>query len=126
MIKLFKIGYVAAERISPGSELEKYAEIERIDITNLRSPLASDITNCVAKRVVPRGKPITEDLAEVKPERLKGEPIRLIYNKDNLKLEITVIAEENAVTGRIFRVRNPISDVILVAKYIGGGTAVVY
>jgi flagella basal body P-ring formation protein FlgA len=125
-VKLFKIGYSAAERINPGGELEKCAQSERIDITNLRSPLASDITNRIAKRAIPRGKPITEDLTEQKPERFKGEPIRLIYNKDNLKLEITVIAEENAVTGRNFRVRNPISNVVLIAKYIGGGMAVVY
>jgi flagella basal body P-ring formation protein FlgA len=126
MVKVYANVGVASERISAGEEIASKTVYEYTDITGLRTPPLKDINGQMAKKVIQKGKILTADLAEAKPDRVKGEPIRLIYESGDLKIEINAVADGNAVEGKTFPVLNPITGKPVMARYIGNGTATVY
>ncbi|MDR2401248.1 MAG: flagella basal body P-ring formation protein FlgA, partial [Deferribacteraceae bacterium] len=60
------------------------------------------------------------------PDRVKGEPIRLIYKNGDLFIEINAVADGDAVEGKTFPVLNPATGKRVAARYLGNGTAQVY
>ncbi len=125
-VKMYRQGYVATNRITPSDDLESLCEYTLVDVTNLRTPLLTDIKGMMVKRTTVRGKPITTDMVELKPERVKGDIIRLVYKSNDFKIEISAIAEGNAVKGKTFPVKNPSSGKVFTALYQGNGVATVY
>jgi flagella basal body P-ring formation protein FlgA len=97
-----------------------------MEITSLRNPPITDLNKVTAKKIIQKGKIITADLVRPKPDRVKGEPIRLIYQNGELFIEISAIAEADAVEGKTFPVLNPATGKTVMAKYIGNGTAKIY
>jgi flagella basal body P-ring formation protein FlgA len=126
MVKVFANVGIASERINAGEEIASKTVYEYMDITGLRTPPLKDISGQIAKKVIQKGKILTADLAESKPDRIKGEPIRLIYESGDLKIEINAVADGNAVEGKTFPVLNPMTGKSVMARYIGNGTAKVY
>lgn len=125
-VKMYQQGYVATNRITPSDDIESLCEYTTVDVTNLRSPLQTDVKGMMVKRTIVKGKPITTDMVELKPERVKGDTIRLIYKTNDLNIEIAAIAEGNAVKGKTFPVKNPSSGKVLTAMYQGNGVATIY
>ena len=125
-VRIYQEGWIATGRVAQGEEFAANVEFARVDVTGLKGNLALEIDGMIAKRTVPKGKAITSDMLENRPERVKGDPIRLIYDNSVIKIEIAVIAEGNAVPGKTFPVKNPVSDKVFMALYQGDGTAVVY
>ncbi|MDR2104237.1 MAG: flagella basal body P-ring formation protein FlgA [Deferribacteraceae bacterium] len=117
---------VAAERINPGELLAGKAIKEVREITALRNPPIADLSDLTAKKAIQKGKIITEDLSLPKPDRVKGEPIQLIYKDGDLIIEISAVAAGDAVQGKIFPVLNPINSKIVNARYLGNGRAQIY
>ncbi len=125
VVKVFEEGYVLTERVRPGDDLTEKTEKMLVDVTNLRGELLKNPKGLIAARAFPKGRAVTMDMAELKPERVKGDTVLIVYNNGNIKLEISGIAEGNAVVGKSFPVRNPVSGVVLSAVYEGNGRAVV-
>lgn len=125
-VKMYQQGYIATNRITPLDDIESLCEYTTVDVTNLRAPLQTDVKGMMVKRTVVKGKPITTDMVDTKPERVKGDTIRLIYKSNDLNIEIAAIAEGNAVKGKTFPVKNPSSGKVLTAMYQGNGVATVY
>jgi len=125
VVKVFEDGYVTSDKVRPGDDLaEKTAKI-LVDVTNLRGKLLKDPTGQIALRALPKGRVLTKDMASPRPERVKGEAVLIVFSKGSIKLEISGVAEEDAVVGKSFLVRNPSSGIVLSAIYEGNGRAVV-
>ena len=124
--KIFEEGYVATDRIRVGDSVAGKVSTELIDVTNLRGTLVTDPADIIASKSINRGKVLTTDLVSARPDRTKGDAILLTYNDSTIKLEITGIAEGNAVIGKTFPVRNPSSGKVFSAIYQGNGRAVVH
>ncbi|MDR2869904.1 MAG: flagellar basal body P-ring formation chaperone FlgA [Deferribacteraceae bacterium] len=122
-VKVYEQGYVISAGLRAGDELAGAVQPELIDITNLRSPLVHDIDGLVAARSATRGKVLTVDLVQTRPERNKGDRVTLIYTSGKIRLEIDCIAEASAVVGKTFPVRNPSSGRVFTAVYLGEGLA---
>ncbi|MDR0454850.1 MAG: flagellar basal body P-ring formation chaperone FlgA [Deferribacteraceae bacterium] len=125
VVKAFEEGYVTSEKVLPGDNLVEKTVKMRIDVSNLRGELLKEPKDQVASRSFPKGRVLTTDMVEPRPERVKGDTVLIIYNKGNVRLEISGIAEGNAVIGKSFLVRNPSSGAVLSAIYEGNGRAVV-
>jgi flagella basal body P-ring formation protein FlgA len=126
MVKAFAEVRIAKERINAGEDLIKKSENKYLDITALRSTPLLELNKLVAKKTIQKGKIITAELTEPKPDRVKGEPIRLIYQNGELVIEINAIADGDAVEGKTFPVMNPVTGKTVTAKYLGNGTAKIY
>lgn len=123
VVKVYEEGYVTTDRIKQGDSIDGKIMPELLDVTNLRGTLVKDPAGLVASKSLVRGKALTEDMVGSKPERIKGDPILLVYNDGTIRLEIMAIAEGNAVVGKTFPVKNPSSGKVFTAVYRGNGVA---
>ena len=124
-VKVYEKGYVLISGLRSGDELGGAVMEELIDVTNLRTPLVKDLTDMIAARSATKGKVLTMDMVQPRPEKKKGDAVVLIYDKGSIKLEIECVAEGNAVPGNTLAVRNPSSGKVINATYMGDGFAVV-
>ena len=125
VVKAFEDGYIISEKVRHGDNLAEKTIKAFIDITNLRGELVKEPNGLVATKAFPKGRALTTDMVEMRPDRVKGDAVLIVYSRGNVKLEVPGIAEGNAVIGKNFLVRNPASGVVLSAVYEGNGKAVV-
>lgn len=123
-IKAFRQGYVSTERIKTGERPESKIRPQLIEVTNLRSSLITDPKGLIAEKMIPQGKPITEDLVSTEPALKKGDKVRIVYDDGNLKIETAGVAETDAFVGKPVQVRNVASQKVITANYAGGGVAI--
>ncbi|MDR2885076.1 MAG: flagellar basal body P-ring formation chaperone FlgA [Deferribacteraceae bacterium] len=121
--KIYEKAYITSDRVNPGDDLSKLVSIEEVDVTNLRGTLVKDLKGLTVSRAVSKGRTLTTDMTEGLPERKKGDQVLLVYNDGTIKLEISAIAEGDAVVGKSFPVKNPISGKVFSAVYKGNGIA---
>ncbi len=120
-VRAFKEGYVSVERIKAGDVIANKVQIEKIDVTSMRTMPLEDVDGLIAKRSMSYGRAITSDLVETMPEIRKGESVRIVYDNNGIKLETAGIAEEDGFIGKMLTVRNINSQKLVAGNYAGNG-----
>ncbi len=120
-VKGYKQAYVTKERLKAGDALKGKVALEKVEITNLKYNLVTNVENMAAARAVPAGKVITTDLIQDRPALKKGEAVKIIVSNGILHIETQGIVEENAMPGKPVLVRNTASQKVIAANYIGNG-----
>lgn len=120
-VKGFKNAYVTKERVKIGESLTGKITQEKVDVTNLKYELVTDVENIAAVRNMPAGKILTTDLVSEKPALKKGEAVKIIVSNGTLHIETQGVVEENALPGKKVLVRNTASQKVITANYIGNG-----
>lgn len=120
-VKGYKDAYVTKERLKAGDSLAGKVSVEKVDITNLKNNLVTNVENMTALRAIPAGKVLTSDLIQDKPALKKGESVKIIVSNGTLHIETQGIVEENAMPGKPVLVRNAASQKVIAANYIGNG-----
>lgn len=120
-VKGYKNAYVTKERVRAGESLAGKTVLQKVDITNIKYELASDVSSMAAARNMPAGKVLTTDLLSEKPALKKGEAVKIIVSNGILYIEAQGVVEENALPGKKVLVRNTASQKVITANYIGNG-----
>jgi flagella basal body P-ring formation protein FlgA len=122
-VRLYEEAYIIIRGLRAGDELAGAVRKGMVDVTNLRTELVQDIDGLVAARSATKGKVLTADMVQTRPELDKGDMVMLVYDKDGIKLEIQCIAQGKAIVGKTFHVRSTATGKVFSAVYIGGGRA---
>ena len=120
-IKGYKDAYVTTERLKAGDVLDGNYQLEKVDITNIKGKLVTKINKLQAAKSLPKGKVLTQDAVETKPELKKGDTVKIVYNNGILAIETKGVIEENAIVGQPVAVKNLNSQRIITALYVGNG-----
>ncbi len=120
-VKGYKNAYVTKERVKAGDVLSSKVTLEKVDITNIKNSLVTNIDNMAAARAMPAGKVLTTDLIQDRPALKKGEAVKIIVSNGILHIETQGVVEENAMPGKPVLVRNLSSQKVIAANYIGNG-----
>lgn len=120
-IKAYKDAFVTTNRLKAGDLIDGNYIKEKVDVTNIKGKLITDINKLQATKSMPKGKILTQDLVEAKPELKKGETVKIVYNNGILAIETKGVIEENATLGQPVSVKNINSQKIITALYVGNG-----
>lgn len=120
-VKGFKTAYITKERVKTGESLAGKITQEKVDVTNIKNQLVTDIESVAAARNMPAGKILTTDLVSEKPALKKGEAVKIIVSNGALYIETQGVVEENALPGKKVLVRNTASQKVITASYVGNG-----
>jgi|GEM_PF-1321160 flagella basal body P-ring formation protein FlgA len=120
-IKGYKTVYVTTDRIYKEKPLKGKITLKKVDITNLRDEPVENPDKYISNRVIASGRILDKSMVMKKPDILKGEKVKIIFNEDNLRVSTEGILQEHAYIGKIVRVENTSSGKIISGKYIGNG-----
>lgn len=124
-IEAFKEGYVADKKISSGEEIKNSVRKTKINITNLRDELVTDIGKFSAKKRISPNRPITMSDVYLTYDIKKGDIIKILYISDTIKVETMGESLEDGYKGKKIRIKNLTSGKIITAVYRGQKVAVV-
>ncbi|NPA12425.1 MAG: flagellar basal body P-ring formation protein FlgA [Aquificae bacterium] len=80
------------------------------------------VVNAVAKTTIQAGKPITLNMIQPDYPVKKGSNVKVIYNRNGIRIEIVGVALENGQQGQTIKVKNPSTGKVLPCKVIGKDT----
>ncbi len=80
------------------------------------------VVGAVAKVFIQKGKPIRENMIEPDYPVKKRSYVKVVYDRNGIKIEITGYALENGQKGQVIKVKNPSTGKILPCKVIGENT----
>ncbi|MBK3332484.1 flagellar basal body P-ring formation protein FlgA [Persephonella atlantica] len=95
----------------------KKVEFEREIITDI-----STVEGAVTKTFIKEGKPIKTFMIQIDYPVKKRDYVRVVYDRNGIKIEITGIALENGVIGQSIKVKNSSTGKLLRCRVIGRGT----
>ncbi|WP_022851129.1 flagellar basal body P-ring formation chaperone FlgA [Limisalsivibrio acetivorans] len=120
-------GYVKAlvttDRVRKGETLKESVEYELVDMSRVRGDLVYEPTGLVADRNIGEGRTITKDMLKNKPDLAQGSSVRLVYESGTLRIETKGTLMDDAIEGKLVKVRNIESGRIVTAEFMGGRIA---
>lgn len=117
-IEAFKEGYVADKKIPSGEEIKKSAVRKtKINITNLRDEIVTDIEKFSAKNQIFPNRPIVMSDVYRTYDVKKGDMIKILYISDTVKVETMGESLENGYRGGNIHIKNLTSGKIITAVY---------
>lgn len=124
-IEAFKDGYVADKKIYPGQEIKSAVQKTKINITNLRDEIVTEVEKFSAKNQIFPNKPITMSDVYETYDIKKGDTVRIVYLSKSIKVETSGESQENGYRGKNIRIKNLSSGKIITAEYKGQKIAVI-
>ncbi|WP_457624720.1 flagellar basal body P-ring formation chaperone FlgA [Persephonella sp.] len=86
-------------------------------ITDIKSVIGAR-----AKTNIPSGKPLKVSMVEPDYPVKKRSYVKVIYDRNGIKIEITGIALENGLKGQVIKVKNPSTGKVLSCRVLGKDT----
>ncbi len=97
----------------------------RIEKVKFRRGYITDpniVIGAIAKVFIQKDKPIRENMIEPDYPVKKRSYVKVVYDRNGIKIEITGYALENGQKGQVIKVKNPSTGKILPCKVIGENT----
>ena len=114
---------VAARDIMKGQLISK--DDIRIEKIKFRRGYITDpniVIGAIAKVFIQKDKPIRENMIEPDYPVKKRSYVKVVYDRNGIRIEITGYALENGQKGQVIKVKNPSTGKILPCKVIGENT----
>jgi len=93
--------------------------------TEKKAGYATDLKSVVgarAKTNIPSGKPLKITMIEPTYPVKKRSYVKVIYDRNGIKIEITGVALENGLKGQVIKVKNPSTGKVLSCRVLGKDT----